>query len=567
MAAAAPVPVALWPEALRAALRSALRGPRVLWRRSWFYRRLLKGPLSDRIVFHPYDAMPRRLEEADALLHGKFRFAGESLEVKEGSVFEKPAPSPAWAEALHGFAWLPPLSAAGGEPARNLATALISQWLKRNAIYSEPAFSAAVLARRLNHIFAHSRMVLANSDMLWRSKVFVSLRDQSKLLARIAGEAPEGLPRFEVAAVLALSGACLADAKRLQLGLARLETEIARQILPDGGHVSRSPEELLHAYRLTTMVMDALVAISHPVTAALHSARDRMAPMLRFFRHGDGGLALFNGAHECDTRMIAGLLARDEVRGQPFGHARHSGYQRLAAARALAIMDCGQAPEGAFSTKAHAGCLAFEFSSGQHRIVVNCGAATEQRRAPWDDVLRATAAHSTLTLADTSSATILAAGWGRDLLGPRLLGGALIIESERIETPNGWVVRGQHDGYLRPFGVCHERRLMLAPQGTALTGADRLILGGNARRKDLTYAIRFHIHPDVRLSPSQGGDVILKLPNGEGWRFRAGQPVSVEESVYLGGDTLRRAEQLVLSGTLGKTEIEAAWVFEQIGRE
>ncbi|HEX4295155.1 MAG TPA: heparinase II/III family protein [Rhizomicrobium sp.] len=561
------MPLALLPEMVRAALRRALRGLRVFWRRSWFYRRLLKGPLSDRVVFHPYDALPRKLEDADALLHGKFRFGGETVEIREGSIFDKPPPSSAWAEALHGFAWLPPLSAAGGDAARTLATNLISQWMKRNARYAEPASSAHVLARRLIHIFAHGRVVLSNSDMLWRSKVFVSLREQSRLLARIAGEAPDGMPRFEAAAAVALSGACLADTKRLEAGLARLEAEIARQILPDGGHISRSPEELVHAYRLTTMVMDSLVAISHPISHELHSARDRMAPMLRFFRHGDGALALFNGGQECDQRMIAGLLARDEVRGQPFGHARHSGYQRLTAGRCVAVVDCGTVPPGAFSVDAHAGCLAMEFSSGTHRIVVNCGAATDVRRATWDNALRATAAHSTLTLADMSTGAILTGGWSRRLLGAQLLGGPTKVETQRIETPAGWMVEASHDGYVAPFGVRHERQITLSARGTTLTGADRVLPTEKTRRQPLPFAIRFHIHPEVRMSPSQGGDVILKLPNGEGWRFRAGAQAVLEESVYLGSDTLRRTEQMVLSGTVADKPIEIAWVFEQIERE
>ena len=42
--------------------------------------------------------------------------------------------------------------------------------------------------------------MIANSDMLWRSKLFVSLREQSRMLARIAREAPDGMPRFEAAA-------------------------------------------------------------------------------------------------------------------------------------------------------------------------------------------------------------------------------------------------------------------------------------------------------------------------------------------------------------------------------
>ena len=59
--------------------------------------------------------------------------------------------------------------------------------------------------------------------------------------------------------------------------------------------------------------------------------------------------------------------------------------------------------------------------------------------------------------------------------------------------------------------------------------------------------------------------ILLKLPGGEGWRFRAGGgTLDVEESVYLGGPSVRRAEQLVVSGTMKESPAEIAWVFEQI---
>jgi len=559
------LPIGLLPEVLRALLRVWFRPVRVWYRRTWLYRRFLKGPLADRILFHPYDALPRRLEDADALLRGRFRFAGETVEVKDGSVFDKDVPSVEWARALHGFTWLPPLALAGGDPARTLATNLISQWLKRNARYSEPAWSPEVIARRLIHIFAHGRLVIANSDLLWRSKVFVSLREQSRMLARIAGEAPDGMPRFEAAAAFALSGACLGDSqRRLEEGLKCLEGEVARQILPDGGHISRSPENLVNCYRMVVMVMDALLAGGLEVPHAIRSAHDRIAPAIRFFRHGDGALALFNGGTEADSRMIAGLLARDEVRGQPFAFARHSGYQRLAASKSLLVLDCGAVPPAAFSCLAHAGCLAFEFSSGNQRIVVNCGAANAAH-PKWESALRATAAHSTLVMDDASMAAILPAGLARRLLGPRLLKGPREIETRRVETTQGWSVEASHDGYASQFGVRHERQVTLSANGLTVTGVDRLLPRAEKHRNDTAFAIRFHIHPDVRMSPSQGGGVLLKLPNGEGWRFRSGGQVEIEESVYLGGDQVRRTEQIVLSGSVKDQPVETAWVFEQIG--
>ncbi len=558
-------PPGLYPEILRAYVQRLIAPLRGVWRRTWFYRRLLKGRLPDHIAFYPVDVEPRRLEDADAFLRGRFRLAGEMADLRGGgSVFDARPPSSAWAEALHSFDWLPPLAAAGGEPARVLATNLIGQWIKRNNRYSEPAFLPHILARRLVRLFAHSRFVLADADVLWRSKFFVSLREQSKLLARLASCAPDGVPRFETATALALSGACLDDSPvRLEAGMKRLDEEIARQILPDGGHVTRSPEALLHAYRSLIMVVDALKARALAPSPAQRSAQDRIAPMLRFFRHGDGALALFNGGSEGDARMIAALLARDEVRGQPFAHARHSGYQRLVAGRSIAVLDCGAPPPGAFSNDAHAGCLAFEFGSGPQRVVVNCGAVSGAH-PDWETALRATAAHSTVTLADQSMAHVLSDGLARSLIGARLLGGPAEVDSRRIETANGWTVEAHHDGYVREFGVLHERRLTLSPNGLVLTGADRLIPRGRAAGA-IPFAIRFHIHPDVRLSPSESGGIVLKLPNGEGWRFRASGSPAIEESVYLGTGQVRRTEQIVVTGTIKDSPVETGWVLEQIG--
>ncbi len=554
----------LLPDLARAAATRALASLRIALRRNWVYRRLLHGQLADHFAVQPYDSLPRRLKDADALLRGRFRFHGEVVDVKDGaSIFDMKPPSAAWAAALHGFDWLPALSTAGGDNARKLAMNLIAQWVKRNGRYSEPVWSPEIMARRLIHLFCHGKLVVPNSEMTWRSNLFVALREQSKMLERTWREAPDGLPRLQAAAALALSGACIEDSsKRLEAGLAALESEVDKQILPDGGHCSRAPEALLVAWRHIVMVLETLAAVNLEPPHGVRNAADRAATMIRFFRHGDGALALFQGGLESDARMVAGLLARDEVRGTPFHHARHSGYQRLAAARSLLLMDVGRVPAGAYGLGAHAGFLAFEFSSGDSRIVVNCGADGIAHRS-WNAALRATAAHSTATVGDVSSAGVLPQGFARDLLGPRLTGGPVEAVSRRVETSQGWTVEASHDGYMAAFGLRHERQVTLSPQGLMLTGRDRLI--AQAHPPQANFAIRFHIHPDVRVSRLKGGGVLLKLPNGEGWRFRAGGGLlEVEESIYLGGGIVRRAEQLVITGALRETQTEVAWVFEQI---
>lgn len=522
-----------------------------------------RGHVPEHVLFHPFDAMPRKLEDAEALLHGRFTFGGASVDVKDGSIFEHTPPSPEWTIALRSFAWLPPLAFAGGQAAQVLARNLIAQWLRRNKKYAEPDWLPQLTARRLLNILAHGRIAF-EGDAELRRKLFASVREQARILARTAGEAPDGVPRFEAVAVTALAALCLPDKpKQIERTLARLEAEIARQIFADGGHVSRSPTALVDCYRHLTLVMDALTAARKSVPQSIRSAHDRMAPMIRFFRHGDGGLALFNGSGEGDPRSISALLARDEVRGQPHAHAPHSGYLRIVSGHSYVAMDCGATPPGPFSTEAHASVLSFEFSSGTQRIVVNCGAGGQHKQ--WQDVLRATAAHSTIIVADLSTAFLIQSGLGRRLLGPRLLGGPEKIDTNMMQTPQGWSMTASHDAYLEKFGYVVERMLSLSPQGLALTGRDRLMPVAKNRRGSVPFAIRFHIHPDVRVSPSQGGGILLKLANGEGWRFRASAQIAIEESVYLGTGQVRKTEQLVIAGAVRDQDVQIDWLFEQIG--
>ena len=56
-----------------------------------------------------------------------------------------------------------------------------------------------------------------------------------------------------------------------------------------------------------------------------------MMPMLRFFRHGDGNFAHFNGMGPTPADLLATVLAYDDARGAPLSNAPHSGYQRVEA--------------------------------------------------------------------------------------------------------------------------------------------------------------------------------------------------------------------------------------------
>ena len=91
-------------------------------------------------------------------------------------------------------------------------------------------------------------------------------------------------------------------------------------------------------------------------------------------------------------------------------------------------------------------------------------------------------------------------------------------------------------------------------EGDDIRGEDSLYVPLGAEhisREQKPFKIRFHFHPDVRVSLSQDQKSALLVHSGKaGWRFRTdGGPLSVEDSIYLGqGEKPVKAQQIVISG-------------------
>jgi len=555
---------------------------------SWLYGQTLRGPMPDHMVLYPTDLRPGRASKADALFQGLWFLPGGQLRAPgASSPFAADPPSELWAEELHGFSWLRHFTtahAAGtGDAARAYAQKLVADWIATEGEWHPIAWRPQVIGRRLTSWVANGALIIDGTELVYRSTLLRNMARQARHLARIAAMAPAGEPRIVAAVGLAFSGLCLSEGhKRLKKGIVLLCRELDRQILPDGGHISRNPSAQLSILLDLLSLREALTTRRIEVPKPIRDAIDRMMPMLRFFRHGDGRLALFNGSTEGPEGAIDAVLERDDTKGRPFGYAPHSGYQRLAAGPAGLVVDAGKPPPGPFSHEAHAGCLSFEMSVGRARMIVNCG-ATKVLGTDWEAASRATAAHSTLVLADTSSARMLRGKITRALLGARIMDGPRRVESRRNENEAGVWLDMAHDGYAENFGLLHRRRLFLSATGEDLRGEDMLEEAVPIRAlpwqrrfwtrppSDPDFTIRFHLHPDAKASLAHDrSNVLVMLSNGDGWQFRARTAggecdIAIEESVYLGsGDTTRRAEQVVVTGKVFRGEARVNWAWRRL---
>lgn len=524
----------------------------------------------DRLLIAPQDIRTSDPTLAADIYAGYFAFAGKIVNAHGRSPFEIEPPSDAWARTLASFNWLRHLRAADTALARANARVLVDDFLTfAGRPGHRPAWEPPVVARRLIAWLSQSPIILDGADRAFYRRFMKGIWRAQSFLERRIDAGLSGEDRLLAAIALAGLGLCGEGTGKLQQRATRLLIEeLDRQILKDGGHISRNPRVLIDLLLDLLPLRQAYAARAMPVPARLLNAIDRMMPMLRLFRHGDSTLALFNGMGVTPPEDLATVLAYDDVRAKALSNAPHSGYQRIEARDAILIIDAGRPPPRVFSARAHAGCASFELSIGIDRLIINCGAPDANQKEARE-AARVTAAHSTLVLDDTSSCRFAAqSGLGKWLDG-EIVVGPDEVEVERVETTGGTALSVAHNGYVPRFGFVHERRIVLGREGTRLDGTDRLRPAtSGAEIEPRPFALRFHIHPHVRVKRIRDGrGVLCVLPSGRRWLFETDAgPADLEESVFFAALEGPRGSAQIAVHCIAEGDTLVGWTFQQVER-
>jgi uncharacterized heparinase superfamily protein len=539
---------------LRAGLRYAVYGNKL-------YALSLGSSRGESLQGTPSDPWPGNREAAAAFLAGELFVGGSRIAIHTNPWLDSPRSEVARA-ALHSFEWLRDLRHLRSAAARHRAAALTLSWLDTFDRWAPLPWRPDVTGSRLTAWFTNFDFLRNSGDVGFSDRLVRAATRQTRHLTRTAYDAPADHRRFAAVKGLIHAGVYLTGQEAaLKYGISLLNQECSRQILPDGCHAQRCPAIQLRVLRDLIDIRDALITSHIEMPPALQSAIDRMAPLLRAWRHGDGRLALFNDSTEEDGTLVQTVLALSGSRSRALNSAPHTGFQRIAVGRTLVLFDGGPPPPPGLDTRAHAGFLSFEMSVGKDRMIVNCG-AHGAGDSDWSHALRRTAAHSCLGVDDTDTAEVFHGGLGRR---------PAELSCRRHDTQGHIMIDAHHDGYVAAFGLAHRRLLYIASNGNDIRGEDTLIRTGRTGGKanpGRAFAVRFHLHPDVRASIADDGDsLLLRLPAGGGWRFRTskGRP-HLEDSIYLGTPgSQRRTHQIVVRGTIGTNGTTVKWRFVKEG--
>src|SRR6266404_9672994 len=197
---------------------------------------------TDRLIIAPHDLRTADATRAAEIYAGRFVFAGKIVTCHGRSIFDLEPPSEDWEAALLGFGWLRHLRAADTALTRANARSLVDDWISNPARKRPLERRADVLARRVISLLSQAPLVLGDTDGKFYRRYVRGLTREIRYLRYTMLDIADGVARLQVLIALCYASLCLANqARHIRTATRKLSEELQRQILPDGGHISRNP--------------------------------------------------------------------------------------------------------------------------------------------------------------------------------------------------------------------------------------------------------------------------------------------------------------------------------------
>ncbi len=396
------------------------------------------------------------------------------------SVDGKCADSHLWFFHLHYFDWIFDLLGARRE---DLALMAMRSWIDRNRLGGPAGFlgpwHSYTISRRLpNWIAAYATLERSGVlDRDSRRELLGSIAKQARFLSTHIEWEHRGNHLLENLIALNIADAFVGTgAKRRTRHERLLAKQLEEQISPGGFHHEFSP--MYHA-ELLERLCDLLIlrrGDGSDLTRQLEDTVGRMAALLVFVLHPDGGLPLLGDSVLAPRDPGARILEREDVRIAPKPDSRggtlrfgtrdgHVVFRDLEHGDFLIFDGAALGPDH-LGAHMHADLMGYELTLSGRRFISDGGggiyvAGPSRRR------LRAAREHAVLRVDSVECAS----PWKSFRMGRR--GHPLELDASPL-GPESFRIRGLHDGHA-PAGVLHERVIEIDASSRVYTITDTLV--------------------------------------------------------------------------------------------
>ena len=405
---------------------------------------------------------------------------------------------------------------------------VISQWIDKNHTYNSKSWEVDIVAKRIISWTSNSRLTYEDGSTNYKAKFNSVIKKQiNHLINEIDGSEWVDDKMVSCAAII-LAGLAYPDKDGyLKTGLNLLGKLVKFSLDNDGFPKSRNIRQLCFYLKYFILIREWFKESQSEIPNFINENIYYLGQAYAFSWQNNKVDLLFNGNNETDNIDFDHYLKK---LGYSFKNQSNElgGYAALNSKKTSLIMDVGSSPDKKFSSNYQAGALSFEIISNKKKLICNSG-YFQNHNHQLNELSKSSAIHSTLILDDRSSCKFNKT----KNKNSKITHGLKILKKNIVFEKNYWKINAAHDGYLKQYGIIHEREIEFYPEQIKFVGYDKIISKNGI--KNLKFEIRFHLEPNIKIMKTQDNKSILIDLDGEGWKFNSdNNNMNIDNGLYFG---------------------------------
>ena len=426
---------------------------------------------------------------------------------------------------LHSFFWLFSLDL---KSSKKNTQNIILNWIETNKRYNYKSWEIDIISKRIIAWISNSKLTFEESDSNYKKKFNNIIQKQINHLINEIERSEWVDDKMIGCAAIILAGLSYQNKSGyLNFGLNLLKKIIKFSFDNYRFPKSRNIRQLNLYLKYFVLIREWLKESQNDIPEYIDETIYYLGQAYNLIWQNNKKNILFNGNQETNNFEFDNYLERlgykFKVQNNEIG-----GYAILNNKKTSLIMNVGPSPERKFSKDYQAGSLSFEIIFNGKKLICNSG-YFQNFKHKLNELSKSTAVHSTLILDNRSSCKFTKTS----NLSSTISHGLKITKKNVVFEKNYWKIGAAHDGYLKEYGVIHDREIEFYPEQLKFVGNDKIISKKNFKNKN--FEIRFHLEPNVKIMKTQDNKSILIELEKDGWKFICNEySINIDNGLYFG---------------------------------
>jgi len=457
---------------------------------------------------------------------------------------------------LNSFFWLFSLDLRSSkEDTQNI----ILQWINKNHRYDSRSWEIDIVAKRVIAWISSSRLTYEDGTTDYKAKFNGIIKKQINHLINEIERSELVDDKMIGCAAIILTGLSYQDKDGyLKTGLNLLRKLIKFSFDSNGFPKSRSIRQLCFYLKYFILIREWFKESQSVIPDFINENIYYLGQAYAFCWQNNKVDLFFNGNNKTNNTDFDLYLKK---LGYTFKNQSNElgGYAILNNKKTSLIMDIGSSPDKKFSSNYQAGGLSFEIISNRKKLICNSG-YFQNHNHKLNELSKSSAINSTLIIDDRSSCKFKKTKNENS----KISHGLKILKKNIVFELNYWKIKGSHDGYLKQYGIIHEREIEFYPEQIKFVGHDKIVSKNSIR--NLKFEIRFHLEPNIKIMKTQDNKSILIDLDGEGWKFNSDSTnMNIDKGLYFGRkDFFIDNQNIVISGMTNGENQTIKWEITKI---